>query len=391
MRATPLGPIWLSRRARRVLPATTLAFAIGLAACSSSPSSTTTTKASTSTTSPSDPYAQADLHAQAGSLTGAGSTFDQPFFTKAFYVYNQQDTGVTVNYASIGSGGGIQQFQAQTVNFGATDVPMTPVDISKATGGQVLQVPVALGGEAMSYNLPGIKSGLKLTGPVMADIELGKVTTWNASEIKSLNPGVNLPSNPIETVHRSDGSGTTYIFTDYLGKVSPAWAAGPGTGKSVSWPVGVGEKGNEGVAGFIKNTPYSFGYVELAYALQNQFTYAEVKNAAGDYVFPSLSTVAADAAQKPNITAVDFSIVNQAGATSYPISGYSWALVYELQKNQALGTTLVHLFDWLTHAGQAQAKTLDYVPLPANIQQLARTTLLQVTGPDGKTELLTTS
>jgi len=367
------------------------ALAIGLTACSSSPSSSTTTKPPTSTTAPSDPYAQADLHAPGGSLTGAGSTFDQPFFTKAFYIYNQQNSGVTVNYASIGSGGGIQQFQAQTVNFGASDVPMSPVDISKATGGQVLQVPVALGGEAMSYNLPGVKTGLKLTGPVIADIELGKVTAWNAPEIKDLNPGVNLPSNPIEAVHRSDGSGTTYIFTNYLATVSPAWASGPGTGKSVSWPVGVGEKGNEGVAGFIKSTPYSFGYVELAYAIQNQFTYAKVKNAAGDYVSPSLSSVAADAAQKPDITAVDFSIVDQAGAASYPISGYSWALVYELQKNQALGTTLVHVLDWLTHAGQAQAQSLDYVPLPTNIQQLARSTLLQVTGPDGTTQLLTTS
>jgi phosphate transport system substrate-binding protein len=366
--------------------------AIGLSACSSTPSSaTTTTTSAKAKTSSSDPYAQTDLHAPAGSLTGAGSTFDQPFFTKAFYVYNQQNSGVTVNYASIGSGGGIEQFQANTVNFGASDVPMSPLDIAGAKGGQVLQVPVALGGEAISYNLPGVATGLKLTPKVLADIFLGTVKNWNDAEIKDLNPGVKLPSHPIQTVYRSDGSGTTYIFTNYLSTVSPAWAAGPGTGKSVSWPVGVGQKGNEGVAGFISTTPYTVGYVELAYAIQNKFTYAKILNAAGQYVSPSLTSVAADAAQKPDITSVDFSIVNEPGATSYPISGYSWALIYQLQKNATTGKTLVDILDWLTHAGQAQAATLDYVPLPANIQQLARTTLLQVTGPDGSTKLLTTS
>jgi len=365
--------------------------AIGLSACSSSPSSAPTTTTTATAKTSSDPYAQADLHAPAGSLTGAGSTFDQPFFTKAFFVYNQQNSGVMVNYASIGSGGGIQQFQSTTVNFGASDVPMSPLDISAAKGGQVLQVPVALGGEAISYNLPGVATGLKLTPKVLSDIFLGTIKNWNNAEIKSLNPGVKLPSNPIQTVYRSDGSGTTYIFTNYLSTVSPAWSSGPGTGKSVSWPVGVGQKGNEGVAGFIKSTPYTIGYVELAYAIQNSFTYAKILNAAGQYVSPSLSSVAADAAQKPSITSVDFSIVNEPGATSYPISGYSWALIYQLQKSSTTGKTLVDVLDWLTHAGQSQAASLDYVPLPANIQQLARTTLLQVTGPDGTTKLLTTS
>ncbi|HXQ60134.1 MAG TPA: phosphate ABC transporter substrate-binding protein PstS, partial [Acidimicrobiales bacterium] len=224
--------------------------AIGLSACSSSPSSAPTTTTTATAKTSSDPYAQADLHAPAGSLTGAGSTFDQPFFTKAFFVYNQQNSGVMVNYASIGSGGGIQQFQSTTVNFGASDVPMSPLDISAAKGGQVLQVPVALGGEAISYNLPGVATGLKLTPKVLSDIFLGTIKNWNNAEIKSLNPGVKLPSNPIQTVYRSDGSGTTYIFTNYLSTVSPAWSSGPGTGKSVSWPVGVGQKGNEGVAGF---------------------------------------------------------------------------------------------------------------------------------------------
>jgi phosphate transport system substrate-binding protein len=389
---SPTAPTLRAHRPvlRHRLPLALAALGLLLGACSSSSSS------SSSSTSPSkaastDPYAQADLHAPANALTGAGSTFDQPFFTKAFYVYNQQNSGVTVNYASIGSGGGIQQFQASTVNFGATDVPMSPLDISKATGGQVLQVPLALGGVSISYNVPGVKSGLKLTPKVLSEIYLGSVKTWNDSAITALNPGIDLPSNPIQVVYRSDGSGTSYIFTNYLSVVSPTWSSGPGTGKSVSWPVGVGEKGNEGVAGFIKETPYTLGYVELAYALQNNFTYAKILNASGNYVAPSLASVAADASQKPNITSVDYSIVDQPGAASYPISGYSWALVYQLQKSTSVGTTLVKVLDWLTHAGQAQAATLDYVPLPANIQQLARTALLQVTGADGKTQLLTTS
>jgi phosphate transport system substrate-binding protein len=341
---------------------------------------------------PVDPYITQDLKAPDGTLTGAGSTFDQPFFTKAFYEFNQKIPGITVNYASIGSGGGIAQFQAKTVNFGASDVPMSPADIAKATGGQVLQVPIDLGGEAISYNLPGVKTGLKLTPTVLADIFLGTIKTWNDPAIKKLNPKVSLPSANIETVHRADGSGTTYIFTNYLSVISPTWSSGPGTGKSVNWPNGVAGQGNEGVAGLIQQTPDSIGYVELAYALQNNFTYAAIQNAAGKYVLPSLKSVAAAAAQRPDITTVSFAIVDEPGATSYPISGYSWALIYQLQPSVTTGTTLVDLLDWMSHApGQAVAATLDYVPLPANIQALARSTLLQVTGPDGKTVLLTSS
>ncbi len=339
---------------------------------------------------PVDPYVAADAKAPAGTLTGAGSTFDQPLFTKAFYVYNQQNSGVKVNYASIGSGGGIAQFQATTVNFGATDVPMSPADISLAKGGQVLQVPVALGGVSISYNLPGVKGGLKLSPAVLTAIFSGTIKNWNDPKIKKLNPKVKLPAKPIVPVHRADGSGTTYIFTNYLSTVSSAWSKGPGTGKSVSWPGGVAGQGNEGVAGLIQQTPYSIGYVELAYALQNKFTYAAIGNPAGKFVLPSKASVASDAAQKPDVTTVNFSIVNQAGANSYPISGYSWALIYQLQKNLTTGTALVKIIDWTSHApGQSVASSLDYVPLPANIQALARSTLLQVTGPDGKTILLT--
>ncbi|MHB8717591.1 MAG: phosphate ABC transporter substrate-binding protein PstS [Candidatus Dormibacteria bacterium] len=328
-----------------------------------------------------------DLSTPSASLTAAGSTFDQPFFTAAFYEYNQLNSGVTVNYASIGSGGGIAQFQAKTVDFGATDVPMSAAEQAKDTGGPALQVPVALGGEAISYNLSGVSSGLRLTGSVIADIYLGKVTHWNDPEISQLNPSVNLPSEAITVVHRSDGSGTTYIFTDYLSTVSPAWASGPGKGKAINWPVGIGGKGNEGVAGSVKQVPGSIGYVELAYALQNHFTFAEVQNKDGNYVSPSLTTVQTDAAQKPTVSATDFSIVNEPGAQSYPISGYSWVLVYQNQPDASKGTAVVKVLDWLTHDGQQYAKNLDYVPLPANVQQLARTTLMTVTGPSGQTLL----
>ncbi len=355
-----------------------LAVACSSSSKSSSSSSTTAGTSSTTAAPSSDPQAAADLQTPSGSLTGAGSTFDQPFFTSAFYAYNKLNHKVTVNYASIGSGGGIAQFQANTVNFGATDVPMNASELAAAKGGTSLQIPVALGGEAISYNVSGVAKGLKLTGLVLGDIYLGKVTTWNSPEIASLNPGMNLPNEKITVIHRSDGSGTTYIFTNYLSTVSPAWKSGPGTGKTIDWPVGLGGKGNEGVAGLVKQTPGAIGYVELAYALQNNFTFAQMQNEAGVYLYPSLATVAADAAQKPTVSATDFSIVNLPGANSYPISGYSWTLAYATQTNATTAEILAKVLDYLTHAGQAQAAALDYVPLPANVQQLARTTIMQI-------------
>lgn len=344
-----------------------------LAACGSSTAS--------KTGSTKDP----DLETPSATLTGAGSTFDQPFFTRAFYYYNKLNPKVTVNYASIGSGGGIAQFQANTVNFGASDVPMAASDIALAKGGTVLQIPVTLGGEAISYNLYGIQGGLHLTGTVLADIYLGKIKNWDDPAIKSLNPGVKLPDQAITVVYRSDGSGTTYIFTNYLSTVSADWRNGPGTGKLVDWPVGVGGKGNEGVAGDVKQIPGAIGYVELAYALQNNFTYAKMQNKAGKWVSPSLDSVAADAAQKPDVSATNFSIVNEAGAKSYPISGYSWALVYQEQPKANDGEALAKMLDWLTHSqGQAQAKAVQYVPLPANVQQLARKTIAKISNSSGK-------
>jgi phosphate transport system substrate-binding protein len=331
-----------------------------------------------------------DLSTPTANLTGAGSTFDQPFFTLAFYDYYKLNPDVTVAYASIGSGGGIAQFQANTVNFGASDVPMAASDLAKDTGGAALQIPVALGGEAISYNLPGIKSGLHLTGSLLANIYLGKVKNWDNIAIKKLNPGVDLPNRGITVVHRSDGSGTTYIFTNYLAVVSKPWASGPGVGKSPDWPVGVGGKGNEGVAGEVADIKGSIGYVELDYALESKFTFAAMQNAAGKFVLPSIRTVAADAAENPNVTPTNFPIVNEPGAASYPISGYSWALVYVKQTNTDVAIALARVLDWLTHAGQADAQSLDYVPLPANIQALAQTDIAQILTPAG-TEAWTAS
>lgn len=382
-----------ARRVTRTLLLATASAGLLLAACSSSPSPTASTSSTTASGS-SDPYIAADLKAASAQLTGAGSTFVQPVFTKAFFTYTSKNQGVTVNYQSVGSGAGITAFDGNTVNFGASDVPLTQAQVASAPAadGGVVQVPDTLGGISLSYNLPGVKTGLKLDAPTISAIFLGTITTWNDPAIAALNPGVTLPAQPITTVHRSDSSGTSYIFTDYLANVSPTWAAGPGTGKTVTWPASsVGSSGNSGVAGSIKSTPYSIGYVELAYALQNGFTVAAVKNQAGSFVMPNLTSVAADAAQKPNVTSIDFSITNQPGAGSYPISGYSWLLVAQKQANAATGKTLVQVLDWLTHSGggQDQAASLDYVPLPANIQALARQTLLTVTGPTGTAPLLT--
>ena len=245
-------------------------------------------------------------------------------------------------------------------------------------------MPVALGGEGVVYNL-SLPAGarLHLTGPVLAAIFLGQITRWNDPAITALNPGVSLPPARINVVHRSDGSGTTYIFSNYLSSVDPAWAAKVGTGKTLRWPTGEGAEGNGGVAAAVNRTSFSIGYVEQAYSQGLLLPFAAIRNQAGNYVIPSAQTVAADAAQKPGITPADFSIVNQPGAASYPISGYSWALVYTRQQNQATGQALVTMLDWLTHDGQAYAAANGYVPLPAQIQQLARTMLQQVTGPTG--------
>lgn len=310
-------------------------------------------------------------------LTGAGSTFDYPFLSKAFYEYSQQRSDVTVNYQSIGSGGGIQQFIAKTVDFGASDVPMNAEELELAQA-PVLQVPVTLGGAAIGYNLPGIGKGLRLTRQLIADIFLGKVTKWNDPAIVKLNSGMKLPDMTITVVHRSDGSGTTYIFTDFLSRVSQEWKQKVGTGKSVQWPAGLGGKGNEGVAGQVRQTPGAIGYIELAYVLENEMPYAQVENKTGKYVYPSIETVADAAASKPEVSATDFSIVDASGADSYPISGYSWIMLYEKPSDAARAKLVKQTLEWLVTKGQSVAKSVDYVPLPDNVQKQALKVIAQM-------------
>jgi len=317
-------------------------------------------------------------------LSGAGSTFDAPFFSAGFAKYQRQHPGVTISYSAVGSSAGIAAISAKQVDFGASDVPMTASEQAAATGGPVTQLPVALGGEGIAYNL-SLPAGarLHLTGPVLAEIFLGQITRWNDPAITALNAGLSLQPATINVVHRSDGSGTTYIFSNYLSTISPAWAAKVGTGKTLHWPAGEGAEGNGGVATAVDRTPFSIGYIEQAYAQGLTLPFAAIRNQAGSYVTPSAQSVAADAARKPSITPTDFSIVNQPGTGSYPISGYSWALVYTHQPGQARGRALVAMLDWLTHDGQASAAANGYVPLPAQVQRLARTMLQQVTGPSG--------
>ena len=313
-------------------------------------------------------------------LTGAGATFPYPFFSKAFYDYSQAHPEVTVNYQSIGSGGGIEQFTAKTVDFGASDVPMNSDELKRAeTGGSVvIQFATTLGGEAITYNLPAeVKGGLHLTREALADIYLGKVTKWNDAELAKLNPGASLPNIPIVPVNRSDGSGTTYIFTDFLSHASAEWKSKVGTGKSVQWPSpnSVGGKGNEGVAGQVKQTPGSIGYVELAYAIENKMTQAMLQNKTGKWAICTANGVKAAAATKANVTASDFSIVDAAGADSWPISGFSWGMVYEQPADKARGKMTQAALLWLVTSGQPLAASLNYVALPPNVQAFSKTQL----------------
>ncbi len=303
-------------------------------------------------------------------ITGAGSTFDYPFFSKAFHAYSQAHPDVTISYQSIGSGGGIQQFTAKTVDFGASDVPLDADELAE-TKDPVLQIPITLGGEGIAYNLPGIAKGLKLTREVVADIYLGRIVRWNDPAITEVNPDVKLPAMPIVVVYRSDSSGTTYIFTDFLSHVSPAWKQNIGTGKSVSWPVrsGGGGNGNGGVAHLVRQVPGTIGYVELAYLLKNDMAYALLQNKAGKYLYPDTATVAAAAATKPNVSPTDFSIVDAAGPDCYPISGYSWVLLYRTPDDPQHGALVKQIMRWLVTEGQPIAKTVDDVPLPDLLQR----------------------
>lgn len=301
-------------------------------------------------------------------LNGAGSTFDGPLFSKMFTEYPNVTCGADVNYQLIGSGAGINDLLNQIVDFGATDAPMTDAQLAKSANGLIIHIPITLGAVAMSYNLTNIPGHLKFTGSVIADIYLGKVKNWNDPEIAALNPGVTLPNETITVVHRSDGSGTTSIFTHYLSAISPAWAQQVGASTTVNWPVGVGGKGNPGVAAVIKSTPGSFGYVELAYVVSNNFPYGVVLNTAGNYVAPSLDGAKVDASNVTTIPAdLRFYIVNAQGADSYPISGFSWVIVYQNQGNADKGRAIANMLWWMVHNGQQYSAPLTYVPLPSAI------------------------
>lgn len=306
-----------------------------------------------------------------GSLTGAGSTFIAPFFQKAFFDYNTKNPNVSVNYQAVGSGAGIQQFINKTVDFGASDVPMGSSDIDSAGGnGALTQIPTALGVVSVAFNISGVDK-LNLDADTLSGIFLGQIKSWNDPKIAALNSGVSLPGKAITVEHRSDGSGTTYIFTDYLSKVSPEWKAKVGTAKSVSWPVGVGGSGNQAVAQAISSTDGSIGYVELAYVVQTGMKQAAIKNAAGKFVPASVQGASAAAAQNSNLSATNFSITDEPGADTYPIAGFTWTILRTSYGDAAKGKAVVYLFKWVVTDGQSDGSSLQYAPLPAAVQQLA--------------------
>jgi len=318
--------------------------------------------------------------AQSVDLTGAGATFPYPIYSKWFADY-AQSTGVKINYQSIGSGGGIRQLSEQTVDFGASDSPMSDQELANAKGGAVLHFPTVMGAVVITYNVPGVIKPINLSGDVIADIFSGKVTKWNDAQIVAQNRGVALPNSDILVVHRSDGSGTTYIFSDYLTAVSPSWAGTLGKGKEIKWPVGLGGKGNEGVAGQVKQTPGSIGYVELAYAKQNKLPYASVRNAQGRYVSPTIASVTAAAAgvKLPKNTDYRVSIVNAPGKDSYPISSMTWILVYQNQLDRVKGQKLIDFLRWAYTSGEKSAESLDYAPLPAAMRAILTKRLATIT------------
>ena len=312
-------------------------------------------------------------------INGAGATFPYPIYSKWFSEYNKLHPNVEINYQSIGSGGGIRQISNQTVFFGATDGPMTN-DQLLAAPSKILHFPTVLGGVVPVYNIPGVNAELKFTGQVLADIFLGKIANWNDKAIVALNPGVNLPGTGITVAHRSDGSGTTYIFVDYLGKVSPEWKMKVGVANAVNWPTGVGGKGNEGVAGLVQQTPGSIGYVELIYALQNKISYGSVQNLAGEFVKASEAAVTAAAASATAKMPADFrvSITNAEGKGVYPISSFTWLLLYESPKDKVQAKTMLDFMNWALTDGQKFCTELGYAPLPAEVVKLEMAALAKI-------------
>ena len=313
-------------------------------------------------------------------LQGAGATFPNPIYQKWFSEYNKAHANLKFDYQSIGSGGGIRQVSEGTVDFGGSDAPMKDEDL-KAAKGEILHIPTVLGADVITYNLPEVSTELKLTPETIAGIFLGTIKKWNDLQITSSNPGVHLPASDITVIHRSDGSGTTFVFTDYLSKVSPEWKERVGAGTSVNWPVGNGAKGNEGVMGQVKQTPNSIGYVELIYAEQNKLPYASVRNLAGEFVRPALESITAAAASVAGQIPGDLrvSITNASGASAYPISSFTYLLVYKEQQDQTKGKALVDFLWWAIHDGEQMAKDLLYAPLPQEVVKKAEQKIDSIT------------
>lgn len=321
----------------------------------------------------------AQSKAQVVALNGAGASFPYPLYSKWLEEYRKTHPSVAIDYQSIGSGGGIKGIINQTLDFAGSDAPMNDEQMAKAPG-TLFHIPTVMGAVVVTYNLKGVGTGFKLTPDVLADIFLGKIKMWNDKRITSINPGVKLPAQAIIVAHRSDGSGTTNIFTDYLSSVSGAWKAKVGKGTSVEWPAGIGAKGNEGVSGAVKQTPGAIGYVELAYAVQNKLPYAFLKNQSGQFVKPTLdSTTAAAAGAAANMSEdMRVSIVDAPGKNAYPIAGYTYLLVYQAQQGQAKGTELVNFLWWAIHDGQKFADDLLYAPLPKSVVKLAENKIRQI-------------
>jgi len=328
------------------------------------------------------------VNAQQSTINGAGATFPFPLIDTWRVEYQKVNPDTSLNYASIGSGGGVKQFIEKTVDFGATDAPLTPTEFQRA--GSPVHIPETIGSVVIAYNLPEVTTPLNLTGPVIADIFLGKITKWDDPKIKELNPAVTLPSEDIISVHRSDGSGTTFVFTDYLSKVSAEWDQAIGKGKSVQWPSGIGAPGNEGVAASIQGSPYSIGYVELAYAITTQMNYASVQNQEGNFITPSLnSTMAAVAAEASTLPSgsqawSNVTITDPSGPDSYPISSFSYLLLYkDLSTNPTMNEqkakAIVDFVEWAVTDGQQFAEPLGYVPLPPSVVDINEATLKSLT------------
>jgi phosphate transport system substrate-binding protein len=323
----------------------------------------------------------ATIAATAGAqhLTGAGATFPNPIYSRWFSEYSGSHQGVQINYQSVGSGAGIRQVSTKIVDFGAADVPMTDQQLAESQV-KLVSIPTVLGGVVPVYNVPGVGGELKFSGGVIADIYLGKITKWNDSRIKQDNPGVNLPDHQILPVYRSEGSGTTFIVTDYLSKVSPDFLSKVGRAASVRWPLGIGQKGNEGVAGMIRNSPYSFGYVELIYAVQNKMSYGVVKNADGKWVKASTETVTAAAAGAAKNMPADYrvSITNAPGPDAYPISSFTWLLIPIQSQDPAKGKVLANFLEWMLDHGESEAAAMTYAPLPAPVLARVRQTIKEI-------------